>query len=173
MSRSTCVFVPSLCWNPFSGWRVRQTLLFWELCLCHLKDAFVQCWPPWAHYLHIFSLFVPGPSEGNSLLLLLLCSPLSGPALLFWSLQMRLDQSLISAVVPWSHEAHGTHTSITEMPLTQKFTLGAVKFTPKSWEKPYRNLFLIVKSPAKPVILHICIAKMEHMWGEMKNGGVM
>lgn len=142
---------------------LRTLSLLLKRCICSVL----------AHYLHTFSLFVLGPSEGNSHLLLLLCSLLPGPPLLFWSLQMGLDQSLISAVVPWSHEAHDTHTSITEMPFTQKFTHGAVKLIPKSWEKPYRNLFLIVKSPARPVIMHICIAKMGHMWGEMKNGGVM
>lgn len=128
ISRPTCVcpqpVLKSLFWlESQANFIILGTLsLLLKRCICSVL----------AHYLHTFSLFVPGPSEGNSHLLLLLCSPLPGPPLLFWSLQMGLDQSLISAVVPWSHEAHNTHTSITEMPFTQKFTHGAVKLIPKS-----------------------------------------
>lgn len=53
----------------------------------------------------------------------------------------------------------GTHTSIKDMPLTQKFTLGALRFIPKDQEKPCRNLFLIVKSPAKPITMHIALQR--------------
>lgn len=65
-------------------------------------------------------------------------------------------------LTPWS--SRHTHTSIREMPLTQRLALGAVKFTPKKPERPCRNLFLIVKSLANPVTMHICIVKME--WNE-------
>ena len=46
--------------------------------------------------------------------------------------RLALIWSLPSALVPWPREAHSSHESMKEMPLTQKFTLGAVKLTPES-----------------------------------------
>lgn len=85
---------------------------------------------------------------------------------------MGLDQSLISAVVPGPHNAHGIHTSIKEMLLTQKFTLGTVKFTPKNSEGLQRSIFSS-KESSKANHNAYLLCKNGGNMGELDNGGMM
>lgn len=125
LSRPACAVVPSLKSLFWSESQVTSLTLRTLSSCCLEMHWLSQRGPPRARHLLVASS--PGTRQGS-----LLPAP-SLPSLRCSEVfRLALTWSLPSALVPWPCAAHSSRESMKEMPLTQKFTLGAVKRTPES-----------------------------------------